>query len=109
MTNFCAPFHSRSLAAFWTRWHISLSTWFRDYVYVPMGGNRVPPSRWAFNILVVFMLSGLWHGANWTFAVWGLYHGVMIVLERVVRPSARAGREAGERDLRRSVISAMDV
>ena len=62
--NFRSPYHSRSLREFWTRWHISLSTWFRDYVYIPLGGNRVSPRRWALNILVVFGLSGLWHGAT---------------------------------------------
>jgi alginate O-acetyltransferase complex protein AlgI len=85
MTNFRAPYHARSIRDFWTRWHISLSTWFRDYVYIPMGGNRVSPGRWAFNILVVFFLSGIWHGANWTFFVWGLYHAVLIIADRVVQ------------------------
>ena len=61
---------------FWTRWHISLSTWFRDYVYIPLGGNRVSTVRWVFNIVVVFLLSGIWHGANWTFFAWGLYHAL---------------------------------
>jgi alginate O-acetyltransferase complex protein AlgI len=81
--NFRSPYHSRSLREFWTRWHISLSTWFRDYVYIPLGGNRVSPRRWALNILVVFGLSGLWHGANWTYVAWGLYHGVLLILGRV--------------------------
>jgi alginate O-acetyltransferase complex protein AlgI len=85
MTNFRAPYHARSIRDFWTRWHISLSTWFRDYVYIPMGGNRVSPGRWAFNILVVFFLSGIWHGANWTFFVWGLYHAVLIIAGRAVQ------------------------
>jgi len=80
--NFRAPYHSRSLREFWTRWHISLSTWFRDYVYIPLGGNRVSPLRWAFNIMVVFGLSGLWHGANWTYVVWGLYHGILLIAGR---------------------------
>src|SRR5580700_10722651 len=65
--NFRAPYHSPSLQEFWTRWHMSLSTWFRDYVYVPLGGNRVSSLRWGFNILILFALSGVWHGANWTF------------------------------------------
>jgi D-alanyl-lipoteichoic acid acyltransferase DltB (MBOAT superfamily) len=80
--NFRAPYHSRSLREFWTRWHISLSTWFRDYVYIPLGGNRVWAGRWCVNILIVFGLSGLWHGANWTFAIWGLYHGVLLIVDR---------------------------
>jgi D-alanyl-lipoteichoic acid acyltransferase DltB (MBOAT superfamily) len=75
MRNFDYPYFSRSIPEFWQRWHISLSTWFRDYLYMPLGGNRVSRGRWAFNILVVFGLSGLWHGANWTFVIWGLLHG----------------------------------
>ncbi|MDB5097070.1 MAG: poly(beta-D-mannuronate) O-acetylase [Cyanobacteria bacterium RYN_339] len=82
MENFKQPYGARSVAEFWTRWHVSLSTWFRDYLYIPLGGNRVPPWRWALNILAVFMVSGLWHGANWTFVVWGGLHGGYLVVER---------------------------
>jgi alginate O-acetyltransferase complex protein AlgI len=82
MDNFNTPYLSKSLTEFWTRWHISLSTWFRDYLYIPLGGNRVPLPHWTINILVVFMVSGLWHGANWTFVVWGALHGLMLLLER---------------------------
>jgi D-alanyl-lipoteichoic acid acyltransferase DltB (MBOAT superfamily) len=64
---------------------MSLSTWFRDYVYIPLGGNRVSTARWSLNILIVFLLSGVWHGANWTFLVWGLYHGILIIVERFLR------------------------
>ena len=71
MTNFKSPYFSQSIKEFWSRWHISLSTWFRDYVYIPLGGNRVKRIRHAFNLIVTFMVSGLWHGANWTFVVWG--------------------------------------
>jgi len=74
MQNFDRPYFSTSIPEFWKRWHISLSTWFRDYLYVPLGGNRVGVGRWTFNVLAVFGLSGLWHGANWTFVVWGLLH-----------------------------------
>ncbi|MEJ0081061.1 MAG: MBOAT family O-acyltransferase [Puia sp.] len=81
MTNFNRPYMATSIGGFWRRWHISLSTWFRDYVYIPLGGNRVSRWRWYFNILVVFLLSGIWHGANWTFAVWGLLHGCYLVAE----------------------------
>ena len=81
MDNFRAPFLSASVGEFWRRWHISLSTWFRDYVYIPMGGSRVKVSRWMFNIMVVFLLSGLWHGADWTFVVWGGMHGLLLVVE----------------------------
>ena len=80
MDNFNRPYGARSVAEFWRRWHISLSTWFRDYLYIPLGGNRITRTRWNVNIAVVFLLSGLWHGANWTFVIWGLLHaGYMIV------------------------------
>lgn len=82
MDNFKTPYLSKNLSEFWTRWHISLSTWFRDYVYIPLGGNRVGIPRWSLNILIVFMLSGLWHGANWTFVIWGTLHGGIMLLER---------------------------
>jgi D-alanyl-lipoteichoic acid acyltransferase DltB (MBOAT superfamily) len=75
MQNFDRPYFAASIPDFWRRWHISLSTWFRDYVYLPLGGSRVGPRRFAVNVLAVFGLSGLWHGANWTFVVWGLLHG----------------------------------
>lgn len=75
MENFRQPYLSRSIAEFWRRWHISLSTWFKDYLYIPLGGSRVSMPRWCFNIMVVFLVSGLWHGANWTFVVWGALHG----------------------------------
>jgi alginate O-acetyltransferase complex protein AlgI len=83
MDNFKTPYLSKSVTEFWTRWHISLSTWFRDYLYISIGGNRVSIPRWAFNIMLVFMVSGLWHGASWTFVVWGALHGVMLLTERL--------------------------
>jgi alginate O-acetyltransferase complex protein AlgI len=86
VTNFDHPYQSRSVAEFWTRWHMSLSLWFRDYVYIPLGGNRVGAGQWARNIIVVFLLSGLWHGANWTFIIWGLLHGMYIVMGRMFDP-----------------------
>jgi len=87
--NFRTPYLSKNIAEFWHRWHISLSTWFRDYVYIPMGGSRVKFGRWAWNILVVFVLSGIWHGANWTFLLWGLAHGVLHIIEKVLRRNER--------------------
>lgn len=81
--NFNYPYISRSIREFWRRWHISLSTWFRDYVYIPLGGNRVSTGRQYFNLVLVFFLCGLWHGSSWNFVVWGLFHGVFLVLERV--------------------------
>ncbi|PYR26820.1 MAG: hypothetical protein DMF98_07850 [Acidobacteria bacterium] len=80
MRNFAYPYFSRSIPEFWGRWHISLSTWFRHYLYVPLGGNRVTHRRWLLNILLVFLVSGFWHGANWTFIVWGLLHGVLYLV-----------------------------
>jgi len=80
--NFRFPYAAQSIRDFWRRWHISLSTWFRDYLYFPLGGNRGSPARTGFNLIVVFFLCGLWHGAAWTFVIWGLYHGMFLVLER---------------------------
>lgn len=82
MDNFNTPYLSKSIGEFWSRWHISLSTWFRDYLYIPLGGNRVVLFRWSINILIVFMVSGLWHGASWTFVVWGALHGCVLLAER---------------------------
>ncbi len=79
MTNFNSPYHARSISEFWSRWHISLSTWFRDYLYITLGGNRVSIPRWYFNLFFVFLVSGLWHGANWTFIAWGALHGFYLV------------------------------
>ena len=81
--NFDYPHVSTSVREFWQRWHISLSTWFRDYLYIPLGGSRGSAARTYFNLVTVFTLCGLWHGARWTFVVWGLYHGMFLVLERV--------------------------
>ncbi len=81
--NFNYPYVARSMRGFWQRWHISLSTWFRDYLYIPLGGSRHAAHRTYMNLVVVFLLCGFWHGASWTFVVWGLYHGAFLVLERV--------------------------
>ena len=80
--NFNYPYVSQSIKEFWRRWHMSLSSWFRDYLYIPLGGSRVSERRTYFNLMMVFFLCGLWHGASWTFVVWGLYHGAFLVLER---------------------------
>ena len=79
MRNFDRPYLSRSISEFWSRWHISLSSWFRDYVYIPLGGNRVAKPRWYWNLFITFLLSGLWHGANWTFVVWGSLNGFYLI------------------------------
>jgi alginate O-acetyltransferase complex protein AlgI len=83
LENFQRPYAAASITEFWRRWHISLSRWFRDYLYFPLGGNRKGSGRTYANLLVVFCLCGLWHGANWTFLVWGLYHGFFLILERI--------------------------
>ncbi len=82
LENFNYPFISRSISEFWRRWHISLGSWFRDYVYIPLGGNRVKRGRMLLNIFVVWFLTGFWHGAEWNFVVWGLYFGIMLTLEK---------------------------
>ena len=87
MDNFKQPYFSRSIAEFWRRWHISLSSWFRDYVYIPLGGNRKGTARKYLNIMIVFILSGLWHGANWTFVIWGFLHGSFQVIGQITKPA----------------------
>jgi D-alanyl-lipoteichoic acid acyltransferase DltB (MBOAT superfamily) len=85
MENFRRPYFAKSIAEFWRRWHISLSTWFRDYLYFSLGGNRVWRWRWYYNLIVVFTLSGLWHGADWTFLVWGALHGAYMIVSDLTR------------------------
>ncbi len=84
LENFNYPYISKSIREFWRRWHISLSSWFRDYLYIPLGGNRVTKGRVYFNLLIVFLLTGLWHGASWNFIIWGLFHGFFLVIERAL-------------------------
>ncbi len=97
MQNFDRPYLSRSIAEFWSRWHISLSTWFRDYVYIPLGGNRVARSKWYFNLFMTFLLSGLWHGANWTFVIWGGLNGFYLIFS------------LGSKDIRARIASAFGL
>ncbi len=85
MQNFNRPYQARSIKEFWARWHISLSTWFRDYLYIPLGGNRCSKARHYFNLFVVFFVSGLWHGANWTFVLWGTLHGVYQIVGAITK------------------------
>jgi D-alanyl-lipoteichoic acid acyltransferase DltB (MBOAT superfamily) len=87
MKNFETPYFAKSISEFWSRWHISLSTWFRDYVYIPLGGNRVSLARSMLNIGIVFLISGLWHGANWTFVIWGALHGIYYLVWRTLTPA----------------------
>lgn len=82
MENFNYPYIAKTVTEFWRRWHISLSTWFKEYVYIPLGGNRVAPARHILNLLVVWSLTGLWHGASWNFVLWGLYYGILLIIEK---------------------------
>lgn len=85
MTNFNRPVFAKSTGEFWKRWHISLSTWFKDYLYFPMGGSKVSVPRWYFNLMVVFLVSGLWHGANWTYIIWGGINGFYLVFAIITK------------------------
>ena len=91
MTNFKSPYFSFSIKEFWSRWHISLSTWFRDYVYIPLGGNRVPKWRHCLNLLITFLVSGFWHGSSLTYLAWGGIHGVLQIIETLICPKTRKG------------------
>jgi D-alanyl-lipoteichoic acid acyltransferase DltB (MBOAT superfamily) len=79
LKNFSFPYFSRDIAEFWRRWHISLNTWFRDYIYIPLGGSRVSKAKVVRNTFVIFLVSGFWHGANWTFIAWGAYHAILFL------------------------------
>ena len=94
MDNFQSPYFSRSIGEFWRRWHISLSSWFRDYLYIPLGGNRKGRARKYFNLLVVFLVSGLWHGAEWTFVIWGLIHAVYQIVGDLTKNIRRRAESA---------------
>ncbi|WP_233244196.1 MBOAT family O-acyltransferase [Brumimicrobium oceani] len=93
MDNFRTPYLAKNIAEFWQRWHISLSTWFRDYLYFPLGGNRVAKQRWIFNIFTVFVVSGLWHGASWTFLIWGALFGVVYLIEYLFNKTFKIEKE----------------
>ena len=97
MTNFKSPYFSFSIKEFWSRWHISLSTWFRDYVYIPLGGNRVPKWRHCLNLLITFMVSGFWHGSSLTYIVWGGLHGLLQIIETFIYPKTGKGMSVKRR------------
>ncbi len=105
--NFNHPYLARSPSDFWRRWNISLSTWFRDYVYVPLGGSREGEWRWARNVMVTFLLSGLWHGASWNYVLWGLYHGTLLVLSRA--PAILRPQRTGSIPLRGPIATILTV
>ena len=109
MKNFDSPYFSRSVREFWSRWHISLSTWFRDYVYIPLGGNRKKLPRVLLNLMITFLLSGLWHGANWTFVVWGALHGFYVVVETLIRRASKNRTVAQKSKGARAVQSALQI
>lgn len=94
MDNFKTPYLAKNIAEFWQRWHVSLSTWFRDYLYFPLGGNRVKKLRWFINILIVFLVSGIWHGANWTFLIWGGIFGAVYLIESIINKRLGWEKEA---------------
>ncbi len=98
MENFRQPYMARSVAGFWRRWHISLSTWFRDYLYIPLGGNRVSQWRWYMNLAIIFLVSGLWHGAKSTFVIWGALHALYVLLEIWLGRARLRGERQGERE-----------
>lgn len=83
LENFNLPYLSRSIGEFWRRWHMSLGTWFKEYLYIPLGGNRKGEMRTCLNLFIVFAFTGLWHGASWNFVVWGMYNGALVVIERL--------------------------
>lgn len=85
MNNFDKPYHSKNIQEFWKRWHISLSSWFKDYLYIPLGGNRIPDWRRYLNLFIIFLISGLWHGASWTFVIWGALHGFYLVFFMITK------------------------
>lgn len=86
LQNFNSPYKAINISDFWRRWHMSLSSWLKDYLYIPLGGSRLTPSRTSINMLLTMFLGGLWHGANWTFAVWGLYHGALLAIHKIINP-----------------------
>lgn len=106
MDNFKTPYLATSIKEFWERWHISLSTWFRDYLYIPLGGNKVRIGKWIINIFIVFAVSGLWHGANWTFVIWGSLYGVIYLLEYLINKTLKIKPTDSKLGLKRIMLAA---
>ncbi|MBQ8165373.1 MAG: MBOAT family protein [Clostridia bacterium] len=109
MRNFDSPYFSTSIKEFWSRWHISLSTWFRDYVYIPLGGNRCGKMRQRFNLMATFTISGLWHGANWTYVIWGLIHGAGQVVENMLSKNKRKTKLIGSKPAVKAWLSVLFI
>jgi alginate O-acetyltransferase complex protein AlgI len=109
MANFRQPYFSKSIPEFWHRWHISLSTWFRDYLYIPLGGNRVVKWRWYYNLFITFFISGLWHGANWTFAAWGTLHGSYMMLDSIFGSTRNRLRNRLKSGAAQSLFDGMNI
>ncbi|MBD3393326.1 MAG: MBOAT family protein [Chitinivibrionales bacterium] len=109
MKNFNRPYAATSVGEFWRRWHISLSTWFRDYVYIPLGGNRVALWKWTRNVMIVFLISGLWHGSYWTFIIWGGLHGLFLVGERLLTPAFSRAAQTVRLNTYPRVVTALRV
>jgi alginate O-acetyltransferase complex protein AlgI len=105
MKNFNYPYFARNPSEFWGRWHISLSSWFRDYVFFPLGGPYGPTLRWVRNVLATFFVTGLWHGAAWTYILWGLYHGILLCLHRF-KENLRAGKKRSKNALKKALAIA---
>ena len=108
MENFRTPYLSQSIREFWSRWHISLSSWFRDYLYIPLGGNRVSKQRWMFNLFLVFMISGIWHGANWTYVIWGSLHGLYLIVG-IVKDDILSSRKKNAAGVTSWVVKSLNV
>ena len=106
MTNFNRPYFAKSIDEFWKRWHISLSTWFKDYLYIPLGGNRVGIPRWFFNLLFVFLLSGFWHGASWTFIIWGGLNGIYLIFG-ILKKKANLENILGEKLSQNRIVNSL--
>ena len=102
--NFKRPYFSKSIQEFWQRWHITLSSWFKDYLYIPLGGNRVVKWKWYYNIIITFLLSGLWHGAEWTFIIWGALHGTYLVFSITLNSPKKYLSEINKKNIAQSLI-----
>jgi alginate O-acetyltransferase complex protein AlgI len=109
MTNFNSPYFSKTIAVFWSRWHISLSTWFRDYLYIPLGGNRCSKWRWQFNLLITFLLSGFWHGANWTYVVWGGLNGLYLIISNLTHSWQKVIRETFLKFINEEICNVLQI